>query len=174
MNEALSIRRRTDLEKLRGIQAKAPGLLEILRVTGDPPQSVSIRFRIPTVKNRHFPQERQEISEVEILFSERHPLPPGPIARFKTPIWNPNVYPSGQWCYKDWVVTEYLDLFVLRLMRVIALDPQIINPQSAANGDAARWYVQMKERCPELFPTAPISIMMAESDKPKIAWRTIK
>ena len=91
----------------------------------------------------------------------------------KSPIWNPNVFPSGQWCYGDWKVTEFLDLFVTRLMRVLALDPAIINPRSPANSSAAHWYTQLMALQPELFPTVSVSGLMAEAEAPKIVWRNV-
>jgi ubiquitin-protein ligase len=174
VNEASAIRRRTDLEKLRELRARIPGALEILGVTGDPPRSVKLRIRIPTAKNARYPQEKQEVSEVEIVLPESYPLPPGPFVNFTTPIWNPNVYPSGKWCFGEWKITENLELFVTRLIKVIALDPAIINPRSAANSDAARWYIQLQGRQPELFPTVSMLGLMVQIDKPKIAWRPIK
>jgi len=174
VNEALAIRKRTDVAKLKELQTKMPGALEILSVVGDPPRSVKLRIRIPTAMNNRYPQQKQDISEVEIQLPEGYPLPPAgvPFVNFMTPIWNPNVYPSGKWCFGEWTITENLELFVVRLMKVIALDPTIINPRSAANGDAAHWYVQLLEQRSGLFPTVSIAELMSE--KPKIAWRTIK
>jgi ubiquitin-protein ligase len=174
LNGALAIRRTTDLAKLRELQARMPRALEILGVTGDPPRAIKLRIRIPTAKNESFPQEKQEVNEVEIVLPASYPLPPGPLVNFTTPIWNPNVYPSGKWCFGEWKITENLELFVTRLMKVIALDPTIINPRSAANGDAARWYVQLHDRRPDLFPTVSLAGLMAQAEKQKIAWRTIK
>lgn len=174
MSEASAIRRRTDLEKLRELQARMPQTLEILGVMGDPPRSVKLRIKLPTAKSAGYPQEKQDVNEVEIHLPENYPFPPGPFVSFTTPIWNPNVYPSGKWCFGEWKITENLGLFVIRLMKVIALDPTIINPHSAANGDAARWYLRLHGRHPELFPTVSISGLMVEAEKPKIAWRTIK
>lgn len=174
MNETSALRRRTDLAKLRELQSKMPRALEILGVTGDPPRSIKLRIRIPTARNAKYPQEKQELNEVEIVLPENYPFLPGPSVNFTTPIWNPNVHPSGKWCYGDWIVTENLELFVARLMKVIALDPTIVNPASAANYEAARWYVVLKGRRPELFPTVSLSGLLAEAEKPKIVWRPIK
>lgn len=167
------VRRRTDLAKLKELQGKMPKALEITGVKGDTPHSISCRIRIPTARNAEYPRVRQEVSDVEIQLPERYPFEK-PFVSFKTPIWNPNVYANGQWCFGGWNVTEYLDLFVVRLMKVIALDPTIINPRSPANGDAARWYVQVQERQPELFPTVSILALIAGQEAPKIVWRSIK
>lgn len=173
MNDTYAIRKSADLAKLKVLQGKMPKTLEIIGVKGNPPYSISCRIRIPTAKNTEYPRVRQDVSEVEIQLPERYPLQM-PFVFFKTPIWNPNVYTSGKWCFGDWKVTENLELFVTRLMKVIALDPTIICPDSPANGDAARWYVQLQNRQPELFPTVSVSALMAEAEAPKIAWRNIK
>jgi len=175
MNEVSALRRRTDLLKLRELQSRMPRVLEILGVTGDPPRSIKLRIWIPTAMSAKYPQEKQEVNEVEIVLPENYPFPPGPFVRFTTPIWNPNVYRGGRWCFGDWKITENLELFVARLMKVIALDPIIVNPASPANGEAARWYVHLKRLRPELFPTVSLSGLMAEVEKKKkIAWRPMK
>lgn len=174
INPVSAIRRRADLAKLRELQVRMPQALSILGVSGDPPQSIKLRITIPTAKNVSYPQVRQEVSEVEILLPERYPFPPGPIVTFSTPIWNPNVYVGGRWCFGDWNVTENLELFVIRLMKVIALDPVIINPQSAANAEAAKWFVLQRGRNPELFPTVALSGLIGKVPGPSITWRSIK
>jgi ubiquitin-protein ligase len=152
-----------------------PRALEILYVTGDPAQSIGLRIRIPTAKNESYPQVRQEFSEVKITLSENYPFPPGPEVFFETDIFNPNVYhPSKRWCFGDWKITENLELFVTRLMKVIALDPTIINPRSAANGAAASWFVMNQKLHPELFPTISLSSLMMSVTKPTIVWKAIK
>jgi len=174
MNKASALRRRTDLAKLHELQAKLPRVLEIIEVTGNPPRSFKLRIRIATAMNANYPQQKQEVNEVEIVLPESYPFPPGPEVRFTTPIWNPNVYPSKKWCFGNWNITETLEFFVERLMKVIALDPTIINEHSPANPEAANWYVLLKGRQPKLFPTVSLAGLMAQNKEPKIAWRPIK
>ena len=69
---------------------------------------------------------------------------------------------------------ENLELFIIGLMKVIALDSTIVNPRSPANGEAARWYVNLQGQQPQLFPTVPLSALTAEPEPPKIGWRNIK
>lgn len=173
MNEALKIRRNTDLVKLRELQAGMPRALEILSVTGNPPRAIDLCIRIPTARNGNYPQDIQKASEVQIILPERYPIEQ-PTASFKTPIFNPNVYASGKWCIGRWNQMEFLDLFVKRLMQLVALDPRIIDPRSPANAEAAQWYVRLQGLRPNLFPTVSLSGLMAEVQKPKIVWRPIK
>lgn len=174
INGVSALRRRADVAKLEELQARMPKTLEIIKINGDPAQSINLRIRIPTIKNNSYPREKQEINEVQIDLLENYPFPPGPSVNFRTPIWNPNVYKSGKWCFGDWRVTENLELFVIRLMKVIALDPTIINPRSAANSEAANWYVKHQNLHPEMFPTVALSFLTSEAAQPSIAWRSIK
>lgn len=174
INEVSATRRRADLAKLRELQARMPRALAILGVSGDPAQSIKLRISIPTAKNDAYPQDKQEINEVKIVLPENYPFPPGPLVTFSTPIWNPNVYASNKWCFGEWKVTENLELFVIRLMKVIALDPEIINTRSAANNDAAKWFERELSRHPGLFPTVAITSLIAEAPKTQIKWRSIK
>jgi hypothetical protein len=172
VSDPLAARKREDLAKLRSLQAKVPRLLEILRVTGDPPQSIELRLRIPTAKNASFPRERQETTEAKIDLPANYPLG-APTVHITTPVWNPNVYSSGKWCYGSWTVTENLELFVIRMMKLIALDPAIVNIHSPANSAASTWYVGLGDRYPELVPTVMVTELIHQAEKPKITWRNI-
>lgn len=167
-------RRRVDIIKLRELQARIPRTLTILRITGDPARSIALRISIPTACNKAYPREKQEESVVEIDLPETYPFPPGPSVNFKTPIWHPNVFQSGKWCFGEWKINENLELFVIRLMKAIALDPVITNPHSAANSAAASWFVLHQRLHPELFPTIALAGLNIEAPQPAIGWRSIR
>jgi len=59
-------------------------------------------------------------------------------------------------------------------MKVISLDPTIIEPKSPANSNAAQWYIRERERNQISFPTVSISELINKGQKPNITWRTIK
>lgn len=172
MDSPLAIRKREDLSKLQSLQKRINSILEIVSVHGNPPREINLRIRIPTAKNRNYPSEKQEISEVSIQLPEKYPFNM-PYVIFNTPIWNPNVYSSNKWCFGEWQVTENLELFVIRLMKVIALDPTIVNPKSPANGDASSWYVSMMQRNPKLFPSMPVSNFARTEEKQKVKWKNL-
>ncbi len=173
VNEVSAKRRRADIDKLIELQTRIPRALEILSVIGDPARSIRLRINVPTAINRHYPTEIQKITDVEITLPDNYPFPPGPTVIFKTPIWNTNVYTSGKWCYGEWKITENLELFVIRLIKVIALDPTIINPKSAANSDAAHWYIMKLAENPKLFPTIQFASLFELPPKLKMAWNNI-
>jgi hypothetical protein len=174
VNDAHAIRKRQDLAKLVSLQGRIPSILEIITVSGDPPHSILLRLRIPTARNKSYPLQKQEINEVEIQLPANYPFPPGPTVHFKTPILNPNVYTSGKWCFGNWTITENLELFVIRLMKVIALDPSIVYPKSAANAEAARWFLDLNKSQPNIFPSINVDSLVSQSEKQKIAWRNLK
>lgn len=158
-----------DLVKIRTLAARIPSVLKIDSVSGNPPQMVQLTINIPTARDEYYPQTCQDSSRVEIQFPVSYPLPPGPTVVFKTPIFNPNVYPSGMYCYGSWKPTENMELFVIRLLKVIALDPDIVYPGSAANRPAAEWYLSMRRSRPHLFPTLTVTQLL-QAPKPKIIW----
>lgn len=107
MDDTFSLRKSADLKKLQELQGKLRSALEIVSVQGNPPSHILCRIRIPTARNAEYPRVTQDVSEVEIQLPARYPLEQ-PVVLFKTPIWNPNVYPSGKWCFGDWKVTSML------------------------------------------------------------------
>jgi hypothetical protein len=128
---------------------------------------------VPTARNSDYPRELQASSEVLIQLPERYPLDM-PFVTFKTPIWNPNVFSSGRWCFGEWKITENLELFVLRLIKAIALDPSIINLKSPANTEAADWYQRKLTAEPGVFPTIPVANLFAETPKKNLIWRELR
>ncbi len=171
--DARALRKQEDLAKLRGLQQRTNSRVEVVSVEGNPPRKITCHIHIPTAVDRNYPHNKNEVSEVVIELPADYPFLP-PTVTFNTPIWNPNVYASGRWCFGDWKVTENLELFVIRLMKVVALDPTIVNPSSPANPGAASWYVKMLHTKPGLFPTVVVNSLLAEPEKPKLVWKTLK
>lgn len=56
--------------------------------------------------------------------------------------YHPNWYTSGKWCHGSWVISEGLGHFVLRMIRTLQYDLEITNPDSPANSEANRWFLQ--------------------------------
>ena len=173
MLSAQGTRRIADVEKLRALAARAPGLLTIDAVKGTPPDQVDLTMAVPTPRDRNYPSVVQQRTSVSIVMAARYPFD-GPMVTLHTPVWNPNVYPSGKWCYGNWTPTENMELFVVRLMKVLALDPSIVNPASPANAEAAHWYVGILASNPRLFPTMDILAATAGPPPPRVAWRNLR
>lgn len=134
---------------------------------------LACRIRIPTARDAAFPRTVLAESRVSMQLPPRYPFE-RPLVKFQTPIWNPNVFSGGRLCYGEWKLMEYLDLFLLRLMKVVALDPSIINVLSPANASAAAWYRSMLIAHPERFPTRNVERLLTRPAQPRLEWRTIR
>jgi ubiquitin-protein ligase len=167
-------RRRSDMEKLRALQASFPHLFRIVSTDGSEPSLIRLSIRIPTARRAKNPQIEQCETSVDVMLPALYPLPPGPTVQFRTPIFNPNVFGGGSWCYGSWSISETLGQFVFRLLRTIALDPEIVNPKSAANPLAAEWYRSQRRNSRHLFPTVSLTAAPAEPVAPKVMWRDVR
>ncbi|MCX7801263.1 MAG: hypothetical protein N2109_13105, partial [Fimbriimonadales bacterium] len=69
--------------------------------------------------------------------------------RFVTPLVHPHVFQSGEVCtgYAR-SVSEFLDLFVVRLYNLIRWDPSLMNPHSPADHGALLLWESGSIRCP--------------------------
>lgn len=162
-----------DLHKVRDLAQRSHGILTLGLLKTPPAATLLCRFRIPTAKDADYPSVHQELSEVIIRLPPRYPFA-RPMVLFRTPIWNPNVFPNGLLCSGRWKVMEYLDLFVLRLMKLIALDPAVTNPGHLANRQAAAWYRAMLWVSPELFPTMRLDDLPPAATALPIGWRDLR
>ena len=162
-------RKSTDFSKAKDLASRSGGMLAIDRLAGS---EIACRVHIPTARNETFPGIRQETSRILLQLPPRYPFEK-PQVLFQTPIWNPNVFAGGRLCYGDWKVMEFLDLFLIRLMKIVALDPSIINLNSPANASAAIWYRSTLRAQPELFPTRQIESLIRGDARPEIQWRNI-
>jgi hypothetical protein len=71
------------------------------------------------------------------------------------------VFASGIVCIGTrWSPGEGMDLFVQRIVRLLAFDPLLMNPNSIANGVANLWYRGALRRQPQAFPTDPAALLL--------------
>jgi ubiquitin-protein ligase len=170
--EAHASRRQADIAKLQALQAEFRGVLTIIRTAGNPASLVELEIKLKTALNSRYPDQAQDANVVQIQLPTRYPFEP-PHFTVTTPIWNPNIFPSGLICLgQQWIPTHNLALVVQRVMQILALDPAIINLASPANGEAANWFATANRRNPSLFPTVGLDSLRASARR-TIQWRTI-
>jgi len=162
-----------DIRRLRALRDNHPNLVQKVSVAGTPVSVVRLSLGVPTAANGDYPRAVQDSSEVQIELSRGYPHSDPPKVSILSPVWNPNVYPSGLVCPGEWIATQGLDLLALRVMRILAFDPLIINTASSANAHASTWYVQAKKLHPTAFPTIPLDRLLTTQPPPKMSWKNL-
>ena len=171
--DALAKRRQEDITKLLELEAEYCGVVAVTRTEGHPANVIEMQITLPTVRNERFPDEVQQINGVRVDLPIRYPFEPPKIS-ITTPVWNPNIFPSGLICLGEkWIPTHNLALLLRRVLQILALEPEIINLASPANADAAKWYANARRRDVSLFPTIRLEALRAVP-KPAIQWKTLR
>ena len=167
---AAGSRRDVDIERLRALAATSGGRIGIvtLPVAGRPRFVLDLGYA--TVGSHRYPAERQPSSRVAIDLAPRHPFQP-PVTTVLTPIFHPHVFSSGIVCIgSKWLPSEGMDLFVHRVVRLLAFDPLLMNPYSIADGAANAWYQAALRRHPEAFPTDVAALALAVDERGGSGW----
>jgi len=154
-------RRDVDVERVRLLAAASGGRIGIvtLPVAGRPRFVLDLGYA--TAGSHRYPEVRQAASRIAIDLGPRHPFQP-PVTTVLTPVFHPHVFDSGVVCIgSKWLPSEGMDLFVLRVVRLLAFDPLLMNPFSIANGAANAWYQAALARHPGAFPTDAAALALA-------------
>ncbi len=171
--DAIAKRRQEDVTKLLDLAAEFRGVVAVTRTTGNPVGVIELAINLPTVRSERYPDERSSVSDVRIDLPARYPFDP-PKFSVTTPVWNPNIYPSGLICMGEkWIPTHNLAMLVQRVLQILTLEPSIINLASPANSEAAQWYAATRRRDLALFPTVRLDSLRVAT-KPTIQWKTLK
>ena len=137
-----------DISKINALVAQSHGAIKLISSNIN---KLSIDLNYRTVADRS--GKISEITKVEIQLPERYPFVE-PKVIFKTIVFHPNVYSSGQVCLgTKWIPTEGLDLLLERLIKILVFDATILNTKSPANSEALRWYQKKVTSSPNFFPT---------------------
>lgn len=173
--DALSIRVYEDIKKINDLSRITNNRIKILRKNGNPPNQIDIELNFVTVPSDSYPVLKQTSTIATIELLARYPLCE-PKVSFSPRVFHPNVYSSGQVCLgTKWLATEYLDLFVKRLVKILTFDPAYTNVNSPANREAANWYSNKILTNPNLFPTENLNAVFSpQPEKPKLTFREIK
>ena len=165
---AAGSRREIDIERVRRLAKASGGRIGIVTVpvTGRPRFVLDLDYA--TAGSHQYPQLRQPSSRIAIDLAPRHPFEP-PVTTVLTPIFHPHVFASGVVCIgSKWLPGEGMDLFVQRVVRLLAFDPLLMNPNSIANIAAHAWYQAAVRRHPDAFPSDAAALAVAV-DEPAAA-----
>ena len=115
-----------------------------------------------------YTRERQASSRIAIDLAPRHPFQP-PLTTVLTPIFHPHVFSSGVVCIgARWLPGEGMDLFVQRVVRLLAFDPLLMNPHSIANAAANIWYRQRVAQASAGVPDRAAALALASKRRRRI------
>jgi hypothetical protein len=150
----LQLRRRQDLERVRALCAGSRGRLVLVAADGDAPSELRLRARLRVALDRTYPSRAGEEVALQVTIPAGYPLRERPRTRVTPVVWHPNVFADGVVCQgRGGQVSEYLDLYVQRILRILSFQPGETNLGSVANAAAAHWYAEARARHPGAFPT---------------------
>jgi ubiquitin-protein ligase len=146
--EQRRIRLKNDYAEMTNIRGR---IVQWREVRGAPPYVEQYEL---TVKVRTIVSPRPDYRDthtITLTLPLAYPLSPPEAVMSTTPQpYHPNWYVNGKWCLGTWDISEGLGHFVVRMLRTLQFDDEITNPNSAANGEANRWYLASRTR--GLFP----------------------
>ncbi|KAF0248535.1 MAG: Ubiquitin-protein ligase [bacterium] len=132
-----------DYEEMKSIQ----GNVISWQAYGTPPHEYIVSFNIRSYINTSLTRDEHRI---RIILSPSHPFEkPVVMMHEMVPIFHPHVWPDGKVCIGGWDYREGLGSFVVKLARLFQYDPDLVDPYSIANYNAADWYYAN----PTLFPS---------------------
>ncbi len=159
-----SIRRTADLERLQSLVTSTRSRIHVVD-DGQRSARYVLDLRFATAGSSGYPLVKQATTRLVVDLSARYPFQ-APVATIVSPIFHPNVFASGLVCLgTKWLPSEGIDLFVVRVVRLLTFDPLLVNVQSAANAQALHWYVRARKTYPGSFPSDQIELGAAH-DKP--------
>ncbi len=165
--DAFSLRLSSDRDRLQKLGSRSGGKIELLQAPSATRPRAEVELRYRTVDSRNYPAQSRHSSRLVIDFAARYPFV-APVARITTPILHPNVWESGVVCLgAKWIASEGIDLFVMRIARLISFDVLLVNEQSAANRNALLWYQQARRLHPDAFPSDQVK-WLDEASQPGI------
>ncbi len=137
------------------------GRLELLTAATALQPRWRMRLTVRTAPNDLFPQSVLPSTVLEIRLGAQYPFQ-APTAHLDPVPFHPNVFPAGVICLGGkWSPSEGMDLFITRIAKLLSFDPLLVNTQSPANGEAARWYKQLCRQRPDVFPSDPLNLVPA-------------
>jgi ubiquitin-protein ligase len=139
-------RRLNDLQKLKELEKKY-SFIKIKNAKGDPISEIFIDLHLTLPISE---KESKDLFELKVKLPSEYPLS-RPLIFVSPTVFNPHVFESGNICLGyQWMPSIFLDLEVLRVIKLLLLYPEFINPNSPANSNALSWYKKNKKKFPLL------------------------
>lgn len=162
------MRREVDIERVRALVTESGGRVGIVTLPSPGHARFVLDVAMTTAGSPRYPQERRETTRLAIELAPRHPFQP-PSASVLTPVFHPHVFASGLVCVgAKWLPGEGMDVYVKRLVRLLAFDPLLMNAHSIAHAAAQAWYQRALREHPAAFPTDPAAIAMATGEQARV------
>ncbi|MEJ5170858.1 MAG: hypothetical protein WHU10_07715 [Fimbriimonadales bacterium] len=170
MSDVRTTRLRNDELRLRKLVEANPRRLSILSIQGSPPHTYEILFRVKGIvgwdlRGPKFAKEHWATIRIPATYPSAGVAPE---VRFQTRLLHPHVFSSGAVCtgYSR-SVSEFLDLFVVRLYNIIRWDPSLMNPASPADLECLRRFQRGEVRTPL---DEPLVLGQDAARRPSIVW----
>jgi len=159
-----------EYKKVLKLISESGDTLKLVRTLGQPPTNYVIEYKcLSLIKNAIGQITTGNNHLVEINLGRNYPTTP-PTAKLLTPVFNPHVYANNAICLgvlqNSWNYTITLDIVILEIGALLQLDPRVLNPNSAANGEANQWVQQNRTR----IPLGSISFKARQETPRRIQW----
>jgi ubiquitin-protein ligase len=166
----LEARRREDFRRVRALCERSGGRLRFVSADSEAPSEVRLRAHLRVALDGAYPRRAGDAVELRIAIPQGYPFRDGPRTVVTPAVWHPNVFPDGQVCQgRTWRVSEFLDLYVQRMLRILTFQEDGTNLQSVANAPAAAWYRTARAQSPQAFPTDSVDALRAPERR--VGWR---
>jgi ubiquitin-protein ligase len=169
----LDERRRQDLAKITRLGERSRGRIAITEIKGAPLDEAILTLAYKTAPSPRYPHESRDSTRIRVILGARYPFQE-PAIDVLDPVFNPNVYTSGRFCLgAKWLPTEGLDLLIMRVAKILAFEPEILNDRSPANLEATQWYKATRDAHPAAFPSDLFELDAEVAVKKTLKWSTV-
>lgn len=166
----LQLRRQEDLRRVRALCQASGGKLVFVSADAEAPSEIRLRLNHRMAQDAGYPQRVAGPVDLRIVLPGGYPLREPPRAWLSPAVWHPNVFPDGTVCQgRKWMVSEYLDLYVRRIVRIATYQADVTNLDSVANAQAAAWYRSALARTPQAFPSDEVEAVSRATGS--IGWK---
>lgn len=172
---ALETRRKEDLLKVKALCSQSGGRVQFISADAEAPTLIKLRLNYKSASDQSYPESSLSSIELKIQIPNGYPLRSAPVATLTPVVFHPNVYGNGQVCLGNkWIVSEFLDLLVKRVIRIVTYQEDVLNVNSPANGTAVTWLQSRKQRYPNAFPTDTADTTPPTPKPSAVSWTNLK